>query len=68
MPRRYGGNAGSRIEARIAHLAAAAAGLRVIALDRPGYGLSDFLPGRSLTDWPAARAMSPADAEIVGRP
>jgi pimeloyl-ACP methyl ester carboxylesterase len=25
----------------------------VIALDRPGYGLSDFLPGRALTDWPA---------------
>jgi pimeloyl-ACP methyl ester carboxylesterase len=26
--------------------------IRLIALDRPGYGLSDPLPGRTLTDWP----------------
>jgi hypothetical protein len=43
---------GSRLEARFAHPAAAAAGLRVIALDRPGYGLPDFQPGRAITDWP----------------
>jgi pimeloyl-ACP methyl ester carboxylesterase len=49
----FHGHPGSRLEARVAHPAAAAAGLRVIALDRPGYGLSDFLPGRALTDWPA---------------
>jgi pimeloyl-ACP methyl ester carboxylesterase len=27
-------------------------GLRLIAVDRPGIGLSDPLPGRSLLDWP----------------
>lgn len=28
------------------------AGLRYIATDRPGHGLSDFQPGRRLLDWP----------------
>lgn len=28
-------------------------GVRVIAVDRPGIGLSDALPGRRLLDWPA---------------
>jgi pimeloyl-ACP methyl ester carboxylesterase len=27
--------------------------LRVISMDRPGMGLSDFQPGRRLSDWPA---------------
>src|SRR6267154_2568684 len=27
-------------------------GARIIAIDRPGYGLSDFQPDRKLTDWP----------------
>jgi pimeloyl-ACP methyl ester carboxylesterase len=49
----FHGHPGSRLEGRFAHQAAAEAGLRVIALDRPGYGLSDFLPGRVITDWPA---------------
>ncbi len=49
----FHGHPGSRLEARFAHRAAAAAGFRVIALDRPGYGLSDFQPGRAITDWPA---------------
>jgi pimeloyl-ACP methyl ester carboxylesterase len=49
----FHGHPGSRLEARFAHQAAAEAGLRVIALDRPGYGLSDFRPGRAMTDWPA---------------
>eukprot|EP00419_Tripos_fusus_P034461 CAMPEP_0172769864 /NCGR_PEP_ID=MMETSP1074-20121228/187449_1 /TAXON_ID=2916 /ORGANISM="Ceratium fusus, Strain PA161109" /LENGTH=304 /DNA_ID=CAMNT_0013605513 /DNA_START=31 /DNA_END=946 /DNA_ORIENTATION=- len=31
----------------------AAAGARVIAVDRPGYGFSDFLPGRTYDTWPA---------------
>ncbi|MBN1679733.1 MAG: alpha/beta hydrolase [Anaerolineae bacterium] len=30
----------------------AAAGARLIAIDRPGFGLSDFAPGRRLLDWP----------------
>lgn len=49
----FHGHPGSRLEARFAHEAAAGAGLRVIALDRPGYGLSDVQPGRAITDWPA---------------
>jgi pimeloyl-ACP methyl ester carboxylesterase len=49
----FHGHPGSRLEARFAHEAAAATGFRVIALDRPGYGLSDFQPGRAITDWPA---------------
>ncbi|CAM1506229.1 Fc.00g058700.m01.CDS01 [Cosmosporella sp. VM-42] len=28
-------------------------GFRIIALDRPGFGLSTFQPGRQITDWPA---------------
>jgi pimeloyl-ACP methyl ester carboxylesterase len=40
---------------RLAHLgkeAPEAAGVRLILVDRPGYGLSDFQPGRELLDWP----------------
>lgn len=48
----FHGHPGSRLEGRFAHKAAAEAGFRVIALDRPGYGLSDFKPGRALKDWP----------------
>jgi pimeloyl-ACP methyl ester carboxylesterase len=48
----FHGHPGSRLEARLAHRAATEAGLRVVAVDRPGYGLSDFQPGRTLTDWP----------------
>jgi pimeloyl-ACP methyl ester carboxylesterase len=29
-----------------------AAGVRLILVDRPGYGLSDLQPGRTLLDWP----------------
>jgi len=28
-------------------------GVRLVATDRPGYGLSDFQPGRRILDWPA---------------
>lgn len=48
----FHGHPGSRLEARFARQAAQAAGVRVIALDRPGYGLSDYKPGRAITDWP----------------
>jgi pimeloyl-ACP methyl ester carboxylesterase len=47
----FHGHPGSRLEGRFAHQASAETGLRVIALDRPGYGASDFQPGRSITDW-----------------
>lgn len=39
-----------------AHLGAEApraAGVRLVLVDRPGYGRSDFQPGRVLLDWPA---------------
>jgi pimeloyl-ACP methyl ester carboxylesterase len=49
----FHGHPGSRLEGRFAHSAAAAADVLVIALDRPGLGLSDAQPGRALTDWPA---------------
>jgi pimeloyl-ACP methyl ester carboxylesterase len=62
----FHGHPGSRLEARLAHEPAAAPGLRVIALDRPGYGLSDFLPGRAITDWPAD-VTAAADALGIGR-
>lgn len=31
---------------------AASLGARIITMDRPGFGLSDFQPGRTLLDWP----------------
>jgi pimeloyl-ACP methyl ester carboxylesterase len=48
----FHGHPGSRLEPRFADAAAASAGLRVVALDRPGYGLSDFQPDRRILDWP----------------
>lgn len=39
----------------LAHLgegAPEAAGVRLVLVDRPGYGVSDFQPGRTLLDWP----------------
>jgi pimeloyl-ACP methyl ester carboxylesterase len=45
----FHGFPGSRLEAGLA----AASELRLIAVDRPGYGLSDAHRGRTLKDWPA---------------
>jgi pimeloyl-ACP methyl ester carboxylesterase len=42
----------SRIEARLTHTTACRLGIRIVAPDRPGFGLSDRLPGRRLADWP----------------
>jgi pimeloyl-ACP methyl ester carboxylesterase len=46
-------------------------GIRLIALDRPGIGLSDRSPGRRLLDWPAdvaelAERLSLASFDVVG--
>jgi pimeloyl-ACP methyl ester carboxylesterase len=43
----------SRLEAALTDEAAARLGIRIIAPDRPGIGLSDFQLGRLIGDWPA---------------
>ncbi len=45
------GGPGSRLEAAAAGAAAQVLGLRIISIDRPGYGLSSPNPGRSIADW-----------------
>jgi pimeloyl-ACP methyl ester carboxylesterase len=42
----------ARLEAALLHPAARKWGVRVVAADRPGCGLSDFQPGRRIGDWP----------------
>jgi pimeloyl-ACP methyl ester carboxylesterase len=42
---------GSRVVAHFAHGPAAEAGVHVIAPDRPGMGVSDPKPGRTILDW-----------------
>ena len=48
----FHGSPGSRLEGQFVHDAASRHGVRVIALDRPGFGLSDSKPGRAIADWP----------------
>src|SRR5512136_816792 len=48
----FHGYPGSRLEGRIIHAAAVKCGARFIAVDRPGMGLSDFKPKRTILDWP----------------
>ena len=45
------GGPGSRLEPGLGAREAGAAGIRGIGIDRPGYGLSTPLPGRSIADW-----------------
>jgi pimeloyl-ACP methyl ester carboxylesterase len=52
----FHGFPGSRLEARLADAVASRNGVRVIALDRPGSGLSDFKPARTIGD----RSRSPS--------
>jgi pimeloyl-ACP methyl ester carboxylesterase len=42
----------SRLFGQLFDADARRAGARLILLERPGYGLSDFQPGRTLLDWP----------------
>jgi pimeloyl-ACP methyl ester carboxylesterase len=42
----------SRLEFGPNHETARSLGARVISIDRPGCGLSDFKPGRKILDWP----------------
>lgn len=48
----FHGFPGSRLDAVLFHEAAAALEVRLIGVDRPGMGLSDFLPQRRIGDWP----------------
>lgn len=49
----FHGTPGSRLQMCVDEVAVRRAGVRLIAPDRPGYGLSTFQPGRRLVDWPA---------------
>lgn len=59
----FHGHPGSRLEAGVAHDAAAEAGVRIVAPDRPGYGRSDFEPRRTILGW--ARDVEEA-ADLLG--
>jgi len=48
----FHGFPGSRLEVKPADTAARRRGIRMIGIDRPGYGLSSPRPGRRLMDWP----------------
>jgi pimeloyl-ACP methyl ester carboxylesterase len=48
----FHGTPGSRRQVGLLDAAAARLGIRLIAPERPGYGFSDYVPGRRLTDWP----------------
>jgi pimeloyl-ACP methyl ester carboxylesterase len=62
----FHGFPGSRLEAGLTDGMGRLLGARVIAPDRPGYGLSDFQPGRSIGDWPGD-ATALADALGIDR-
>src|SRR6476661_2822678 len=49
----FHGTPGSRLSRHPDESQARAQGVRLITVDRPGYGLSDPLPRRRLLDWPA---------------
>jgi pimeloyl-ACP methyl ester carboxylesterase len=51
----FHGTPDSRLEGTLPDVAETAArlGVRLILPDRPGIGLSDFKPGRTILDWPA---------------
>ena len=48
----FHGTPGSRLFHHPDASVAASTGARIIAIDRPGFGRSDFKPGRTLLDWP----------------
>lgn len=48
----FHGSAGSRLEHPTDESVLREVGVWLISTDRPGYGLSDFQPGRKLLDWP----------------
>jgi pimeloyl-ACP methyl ester carboxylesterase len=48
----FHGNPSSRLGSELFDESAKKMGIRVIGIDRPGMGLSDFKPNRKLLDWP----------------
>ncbi len=48
----FHGHPGTRLEAGLLGDAATKHAVRLIGVDRPGLGLSDYKPGRRLLDWP----------------
>jgi pimeloyl-ACP methyl ester carboxylesterase len=53
------GGPGSRLEPAYLRREASEAGLRIIGIDRPGYGLSRPQPGRTIAGWvPGALAVA----------
>jgi pimeloyl-ACP methyl ester carboxylesterase len=48
----FHGTPGCRFEGRFLHDAARANGMRLIAVDRPGYGRSSYQHNRRIEDWP----------------
>lgn len=48
----FHGTPGSRLQLALDGAPGSGAAVRLILVDRPGYGLSSFQPGRRLVDWP----------------
>jgi pimeloyl-ACP methyl ester carboxylesterase len=48
----FHGTPGARLMARFAHPVAVRHRIRIVAPERPGYGLSDVQPGRRIDQWP----------------
>lgn len=48
----FHGHPGSRLQTKLIAEVAVKLGIRIIGIDRPGMGLSDFKPGRQILDWP----------------
>ena len=62
----FHGTPGSRLFHYLDESIAQSLGARIITPDRPGFGLSDFKPGRTLLDWPDD-VMELADALQIDR-
>ncbi len=60
----FHGLPGSRVEAIALHKSAQLHGYRLIAPDRPGFGMSDTQPERRLLDWPPIVAVLADDLGI----
>jgi pimeloyl-ACP methyl ester carboxylesterase len=60
------GGPGSRLEPAYLQREATGAGLRIVGIDRPGYGLSTPQPGRTIAGW-VPEALAVADHLGIGR-